>query len=126
MNWMGNGQSGTWSFDDGADVWETYDDIMFVFVDGVGAIVGYLIDPDSGNTDSGTYATPFLIPPFTATGGGSNSKNVSHVSVYHTENGNGDGGGPPSQIPEPNIVALLGAAFLGLFLIRRRVLKQPS
>lgn len=106
FDFAGGGASGGYTYVGGAGI----ADIMFVFKDGVGTnLVGYLLT--AGN---GTYATPFTNPPFPLTGK-SMQKDVSHISVYYRE-----GGTPPSQIPEPGALMLVGAGLLGLGLARRR------
>lgn len=50
-----------------------------------------------------------------------NSGAISNVAIWGGGAGNGDDGGtPPSQIPEPGVLMLLGAGLLGLGLGRRR------
>lgn len=50
-----------------------------------------------------------------------NNGAISNVAIWGGGAGNGDDGGtPPSQIPEPGVLMLLGAGLLGLGLGRRR------
>ena len=108
FDFYGGGASGSFTYT-GSD---SIEDIMFIFKDGAGTnLVGYLV-----TADDGTYNTPFTKLPFPLTGG-STVKNVSHISVYYRD---GDGGTPPSQIPEPGTLLLLGAGLAGLGLARRR------
>jgi len=106
FDFTGGGVSGGYTYVGGAGI----ADIMFVFKDGADTnLVGYLLT--AGN---GTYSTPFTNLPFPLSGN-SAQKNVSHISVYYRE-----GGTPPSQIPEPGVLMLVGAGLLGLGLARRR------
>lgn len=106
FDFTGGGPSGTFSYEGPL---AGISDIMFVFKDGAGTnLVGYLV-----TANDGTYSTPFTKPPFPLNGG-STFKDVSHVSVYYRE------GTPPSQIPEPGMLLLLGAGLVGLGLTRRR------
>lgn len=107
FDFTGGGPSGTFSYE-GPLAGIT--DLMFVFKDGSGTnLVGYLV-----TTSDGTYSTPFTQLPFPLSGQ-STVKNVSHISVYYR---NGDI--PPSQIPEPGMLLLMGAGLMGLGLARRR------
>lgn len=88
----------------------TYD-FMFVFKDGGSTnLVAYLLPASSG-----TYSTPFVNPPFSASGSG--SRDISHISIYYRT---GDGGGDDDVIPEPGVLFLMGAGLLGLGMARRR------
>lgn len=106
FNFTGGGSSGSFSYVGGASI----ADIMFIFKDGAGTnLVGYLVTQAGGD-----YATPFTNLPFPLTGN-STVKDTSHISVYYRE-----GGSPPSQIPEPGMLLLVGAGLMGLGLARRR------
>ncbi|MDX9884116.1 PEP-CTERM sorting domain-containing protein [Thauera sp.] len=108
----GTALEGTWSVDQ--TVLNMYE-IMFIFKDGNDTnLVGYLIE-----TTSGTYETPFLLPPFVAENGNATSKNISHVSVYYRDAG--DGGPPPAEVPEPGPLSLLGLGLMGLWFARRKI-----
>jgi hypothetical protein len=88
-------------------------DIMLVFKDGVGSLVGYTLSLDDL---AGSWTTPFTCPPFESNQGRCNGfpKDVSHISVYSNV---------VAAIPLPAggllLVGALGA--LGLAKRRRRV-----
>jgi hypothetical protein len=110
------GQSGTYDFSAAFET--TWDEIMLVFKDGNGTtLVGYLLN---NGVLSGSWATPFLNPPFSAPGNG--SKDVSHISVYYTECPPGRFCGiPVGEVPLPAGILLLISALGGLgFLARFR------
>lgn len=109
FNFLGTGQSGTYSFT-GSDESVQF---MFVLKDGSGTnLVAYLLSTPAG---SGTYSTPFTTPPFSFTGN-TESKDISHISVYYVS----DPGGPGTSVPEPGMAALLGLGLLGMGWISRR------
>ncbi len=86
------GGSGTYDFTE--DLMANYK-YMAVFKDGNGTtLVGYLLE---SGTDSITWTTPFLNPPFTFNGA-PNGKDVSHISIYKRE------------VPEPLTILGAGAA----------------
>ncbi|MDJ0843253.1 PEP-CTERM sorting domain-containing protein [Crocosphaera sp.] len=85
------GASGTYNFVE--DLMEGYQ-YMAVFKDGNGTtLVGYLLET---GTDSITWETPFLNPPFDFNGA-PNGKDVSHISIY-------------KSVPEPLTILGAGAA----------------
>jgi hypothetical protein len=86
-------------------------DIMLVFKDGVGSIVGYKLSLDDL---AGSWTTPFTCPPFLSNQGGCNGfpKDVSHISVYSNLT--------PAVIPVPAAGLLLLGALGALGLVRRR------
>lgn len=107
FDFTGGGPAGTFSYEGPL---AGISDLMFVIKDGAGTnLVGYLV-----TASDGTYSTPFTNPPFPLSGQ-SKVKDVSHISVYYRE-----GGTPPSQIPEPGMLLLMGAGLMGLGLARRR------
>ena len=126
FSFTGDAQSGTFRW-----VGEDYDgrDIMFVFKDGGNTnLVAYLIDMGSlldpdGFDNIGTYASPFVEPPFVFPGSG--ARDISHISVYYREGldipeGNG--------IPEPATLALFGGglALLGVAIRRRNRVERSD
>jgi len=108
FDFTGGGPSGSFNYVGGASI----ADIMFIFKDGAGTnLVGYLVTQAGGD-----YATPFTKLPFPLTGRAT-VKDTSHISVYYRE---ADGGTPPSGVPEPGMLLLMGAGLMGLGLARRR------
>ncbi len=108
FSFTGGGASGTFTYVGGID---DILNIMFVFKDGADTnLVGYLVPGADG-----TYTSPFEEPPFSFTA--ASPKDTSHISVYYR---NGGGGTPPSGVPEPGVLFLLGAGLMGLGLARRR------
>jgi hypothetical protein len=86
---------------------------MLVFKDGGGTtLVAYLLDE---LVNSGSWGSPFTIPPFTKASGDS-PKDVSHISYYYRQSA----APPTNDVSEPGIVALLGIGLVGVGLSRRR------
>jgi hypothetical protein len=114
------GQSGTFDLSGLTGLGGT---VMLVFKDGGGTtLVGYLL-----GSLSGTWDSPFTIPPF-VNANGSSPKDVSHISVYSFGDDPDDcvpGDTRPEcnpPVPEPGTLGLLGLGLLGLGLSRRRVI----
>ena len=118
-NSSGEDQTGEWNItnvlnDLGKTLANT--DVMLVFKGGQnsdptdGDYVGYLLDQLSGTWDS----------PFENANNG-NLKNVSHISLYYRDGGNGGGNnGDGTKVPEPSTMLALGLIGSGMFLSRRR------
>lgn len=115
FTFTGDGQLGTFTYVGGGF---DHDDIMFIFKDGGSTnLVGYLIDMTALLADpyngTGTYRSPFVIPPFSFTG--DPPRDISHISVYYRE------GGDITLIPEPALLILFGTGLLAMgWTIRRR------
>ncbi|MCC5888562.1 MAG: hypothetical protein JJT88_19165 [Gammaproteobacteria bacterium] len=111
----GLGQGGTFSI--GASTWDAIGEMMFVFKGPATAgptnsgLVAYIIG--SGAT-SGSFATPFLEPPFSFPGAAT-SRDLSHISVYFTDQ--------PVPVPTPAVAGMLALGLLGMGLVagRRRL-----
>jgi len=96
--------TGTWSI--AQSVFDMYKHVMLMFKGGnvaePGSLIGYLV-----NTTSGTFDTPFFMPPRLGEG------EISHVSLYVS-------GMNVPEIPLPAAGFLMLGAIGGLAAIRRR------
>jgi hypothetical protein len=65
---------------------------------------------------TGTWATE--------PGGGGNLRGLSHITFYDTVPVSTTSGGPPEDVPEPSVLALLGLGLLSGLVARRRFTRQ--
>lgn len=108
FNFTGNNMAGTYSYVGTAPQPKS---IMLVFKDGNDTnLVAYLLANPYG---TGNYASPFIPGLFDVP----NTKGISHISVYISDDG--EGGGDETEVPEPASLAILGLG-LGLIGVARR------
>lgn len=114
---QGDGLSGSWSISDPDWVNFTY---AIVFKSGQGtSLIAFLLN---GLFDEGEYLTPFTDLAFTTLKPGQ-QKGVSHYTIVQRDGGLPDQAPPPSEVPEPGVLGLMGLGLLGLGLVsynRRR------
>lgn len=103
----GSGQAG--QFDLSSVFKSSWEDVMLVFKSGnKTTLVGYLLND---NVTTGSWTSPFDKAVFDV----SNTRDVSHVSVYYRE-----GSGSSAAVPEPTTMAGIALAGAGLAAYRRR------
>lgn len=100
-----SGQSGTYNLSSIFN--NSWEDVMLVFKSGRNTtLVGYLLED---GVTSGSWSSPFDSSVFNV----SNTRDVSHVSVYYRE-------GSSAAVPEPTTMAGIALAGAGLTAYRRR------
>jgi hypothetical protein len=104
------GQSGTWNISN--VIQSSWNNVMLVFKSGQGTnLVGYKV---TDSITSGTWSSPFEKAAFGFNGNG--IKDVSHISVYYTQNGQP----PVTSVPEPATLVALSLVGGSMLLSRRR------
>ena len=82
----------------------------------------YFFDDFVFTPASGTYGSSYTVQIFNSQGG---TQGLSHLSIYSTNvapctDGDCGGGGGGGSVPEPAPIALMGLAFAGMAMLRRR------